>query len=170
LEGQQFPQDLARAAELFRKASDLGNPEAQYALATMYKDGRGVAKDMNEAVRLLAASAQASNLDATVEYAIAMFNGVGSIPKDEPGAAGLFLKAARRGSAIAQNRLARVLAAGRGVPVDPVQAIKWHIVAKAGGAGDLYLDDFVSKQKPEDRAAAEQAAKLWIATGHAPRS
>jgi TPR repeat protein len=170
LEGQQFPQDLARAAELFRKASDLGNPEAQYALATMYKDGRGVPKDMNEAVRLLAAAAQAGNLDATVEYAIAMFNGVGSIPKDEAGAAALFLKAARRGSAIAQNRLARVFAAGRGLPVDPVQAVKWHLVAKAGGAGDVYLDDFASKQKAEDRAAAEEAAKPWIPAGRSPRS
>lgn len=169
LEGQQFPQDLARAAELFRQASDAGNPEAQYALATMYKDGRGVAKDMNEAVRLLAAAAQANNLDATVEYAIAMFNGVGTA-KDETGAAALFLKAARRGSAIAQNRLARVLAAGRGLPVDPVQAMKWHIVAKAGGAGDLYLDDFAAKQKPEDRSAAEQAAKPWIPAGRMPRS
>jgi TPR repeat protein len=168
LEGQQFPQDLARAAELFRKAADLGNPEAQYALATMYKDGRGVAKDMNEAVRLLATAARANNLDATVEYAIAMFNGVGTV-KSEEGAAALFLKAARRGSAIAQNRLARVLAAGRGMPADPVQAMKWHIVAKAGGAGDLYLDDFTSKQKPEDRATAEQAAKSWM-TVSTPRS
>ncbi|HEY0567779.1 MAG TPA: tetratricopeptide repeat protein [Xanthobacteraceae bacterium] len=169
LEGQQFPQDFARAAELFRKASELGNPEAQYALATMFKDGRGVNKDMNEAVRLLAAAAQANNLDATVEYAVAMFNGVGTA-KDEPGAAGLFLKAARRGSPIAQNRLARILAAGRGLPLDPVQAMKWHIAAKAGGAGDLYLDEFASKQKAEDRAAAEEAAKPWIPAGRAPRS
>jgi hypothetical protein len=168
LEGQQFPQDLGRAAELFRKAADLGNPEAQYALATMYKDGRGVTKDMNEAVRLLASAAQANNLDATVEYAIAMFNGVGTA-KSEEGAAALFFKAARRGSAIAQNRLARVLAAGRGMPADPVQAMKWHIVAKAGGAGDLYLDDFTSKQKAEDRATAEQAAKSWMAVS-TPRS
>src|SRR3982750_2621220 len=33
-EGQPLPQDLKRAAELFRLAADAGNPEAQYALAT----------------------------------------------------------------------------------------------------------------------------------------
>ena len=43
--GQAFPQDFKRAAELFRAAADAGNSEAQYALATMYKEGRGVPKD-----------------------------------------------------------------------------------------------------------------------------
>jgi TPR repeat protein len=124
---------------------------------------------MTQAVGLLQRAAQAGNLDATVEYAIAMFNGVGTT-KDEAAAAALFLKAARRGSAIAQNRLARVLSAGRGMPVDAVQAMKWHIVAKAGGAGDLYLDDFAAKQKAEDRAAAEEAAKPWLPTARAPRT
>ena len=49
LEGQTFPQDFKRAAELFRSAAQAGNPEAQYVLATLYKDGRGVTKDVNEA-------------------------------------------------------------------------------------------------------------------------
>ena len=57
LEGQLFPQDYARAAELFRGAAQAGNPEAQYALATLYKDGRGVSKDMAQAARLLASAA-----------------------------------------------------------------------------------------------------------------
>jgi hypothetical protein len=48
------------------------------------------------------------------------------------------------------------------VQADPVQAIKWHIAAKAGGAGDPQLDDFVGKQSQETRAAAEMAAKPWI--------
>ena len=55
-----FPQDFTRAAELFRGAAQAGNPEAQYALATLYKDGRGVTKDVNEAARLLAAAAAAA--------------------------------------------------------------------------------------------------------------
>ena len=49
------PQDFARAAELMRTAADAGNPEAQYALATFYKEGRGVTKDLDEAARLLGA-------------------------------------------------------------------------------------------------------------------
>ena len=39
------PQDFGRAAELMRMAAEAGNPQAQYALATFYKEGRGVKKD-----------------------------------------------------------------------------------------------------------------------------
>ena len=142
-------------------AAQAGNPEAQYALATLYKEGRGVPKDLAEAARLLAASALADNTDAQVEYAIALFNGTG-VERNEPVAAGFLRKAARKGSAIAQNRLANVLAVGRGVPADPVAAIKWHLVAKAGGVGDIPLDTFMQKQPPEIRAAGEKAAKPWL--------
>jgi len=120
-----------------------------------------VAQNVREATLLVAAAARADHLDAIVEYAIALFNGTG-IAKDEAAAAALFRKAARRGAPIAQNRLARILSVGRGVPADPVEAVKWHIVAKAGGVGDIPLDTFVQKQSPEVRTAAEKAAKPWI--------
>jgi len=46
---------------------------------------------------------------------------------------------------------------GKGMPPpDPVQAIKWHLVSKAGGATDPLLDDFVQKQTPAVRDAAER--------------
>ena len=126
----QFPRDFARAAELFRRLRRAAIREAQYALATMYKEGRGVPQDDKEATRLLALAALADHLDAQVEYAIALHNGTG-IAKDEAAAAQLLRKAARRGAPIAQNRLARILATGRGLPADPKEAVKWHIVSKA---------------------------------------
>ena len=155
LEGQLFPQDFTRAAELFRTAAQAGNPEAQYALATLYKDGRGVPKDLAEAARLLAAAALADNTDAQVEYAIALFNGSG-VAKNERAAAALLAKAARKGNPVAQNRLANILAIGRGLHADPVEAIKWHIVAKAGGVSDIRSTSSCSKQTPEIRAAGRE--------------
>ena len=68
IEGQLFPQDFNRAAELLRTAAQAGNPEAQYALGTLYKQGRGVAKDMSEAVRLWALASIADNTDACLLY------------------------------------------------------------------------------------------------------
>jgi TPR repeat protein len=103
-----------------------------------------------------------------VEYAIAQFNGQGTA-KDEPAAARLFLKAAHLGSPIAQNRLARILMAGRGMPADPTEAVKWHLVAKAGGGSDPELDVFASKQTQAVRDAADQAAKKWLSTAVAQR-
>jgi len=117
----------------------------------------------------MAAAALADYPDAQVEYAIALFNGTG-VAKDEPAAAALLKKAARAGSPIAQNRLANVLAAGRGLPADPVEAIKWHLVSRAGGATDLGLDDFMRRQPPDTRAAGEKAAQPWIEALKQPRS
>ena len=118
-------------------------------------------KDLGESARLLAAAARADYTDAQVEYAIALFNGAG-VGRDEPTAAALLKKAARKGNPIAQNRLANILAIGRGLPADPVQAIKWHMVAKAGGVSDVPLDTFAQKQAPDVRTAAEKAAKPWL--------
>jgi TPR repeat protein len=167
LNGKQFPQDIARAAQLFQQAADAGNVEAQYALATLYRQGRGVPKDPRKATQLLGAAALAGNLDAMVEYAIAQFNG-NATAKNERAAAQLFLKAARRGNPVAQDRLARILMAGRGMPADATEAVKWHIIAKAGGDNDPELDAFAAKQSPPVRAAAEKAAKKWLETA-APR-
>ncbi len=168
LKGQQVMQDPAKAAALFEKAAQEGNPEAQYALATLYKEGRGVPKDIRRAMGLMRVASLAGNLDAMVEFAIGEFNGTG-VSKDEAAAAQLLLKAARRGSPIAQNRLARILMAGRGTPANPVEAIKWHIVSKAGGASDPDLDLFASKQPESVREAAEKAAKKWMSTLNLPR-
>ena len=151
------------AVESHLSAAFSGNPEAQYALATMYKEGRGVEKDLDQAMRLMHAAAVAGNIDAMVEYAIAEFNGEGAA-KNESDAAALFLKAARRGNAIAQNRLARILMAGRGMPADAAEAIKWHIIAKAGGSGDPELDVYASKQSKEVQDRAQKAADKWLST------
>jgi TPR repeat protein len=71
-------------------------------------------------------------------------------------------QAALRGNPVAQNRLAHLYLMGKGVAADPVEAMRWHIAAKAGGAGDPKLDEFMGKQSREARAAAELAAKPWI--------
>ncbi len=111
-------------------------------------------KNPTEAAKLLKASATADYLDAEVEYAIALFNGTGT-PKDEDAAVKLLWRASRQGSPIAQNRLARVLVAGVGAPVDKVEGLKWHLIAKSKGNGDLMLDAELDKLSPEDRAKAE---------------
>jgi hypothetical protein len=146
---------------LLRIAADAGNAEAQYALATFYKEGTGVPKDINKAVRLLQAAALADNVDAEVEYAIALYNGTGT-PKNETAAVALLRKASRQNSPIAQNRLAHVLVAGAGVPMDKVEGLKWHIVAKTAGKGDLKLDEALAQASPEERTQAESAARRWL--------
>ena len=134
----------------------------------MYKEGRGVSKDMSKAMRLMQQASVAGNIDAMVEFAIAQFNGEGTA-KDEAAAAKLFLKAAYLSSPIAQNRIARILMAGRGLPADPTEALKWHIISKAAGASDPDLDVFAGKQTPAVRDAADNAARKWLSTATAAR-
>lgn len=50
--------DEAEAAKWYRKASDQGEPVAQYSLGFMYLLGEGAAKDKAEGVRLLRESAR----------------------------------------------------------------------------------------------------------------
>jgi TPR repeat protein len=120
-----------------------------------------VPKDAEKAARLLQAASVAGNVDAEVEYAIALFNGTGT-PKNEAAAITLLRKAAKQNSPIAQNRLARVLASGQGVPVDRVEALKWHTIAKTAGKGDPELDDALSKISLEERAKADAAVRKWF--------
>jgi hypothetical protein len=56
--------------------------------------------------------------------------------------------------------VARLLAVGvPGVDQDPIEAMKWNLIAKAGGRGDAALDDATEKADPgmvqdaKDRAA-----------------
>ena len=48
--GDGVPQDHVKAVELFRKASDRGDAEAQYNLGWAYESGLGVAKDRQQAL------------------------------------------------------------------------------------------------------------------------
>jgi TPR repeat protein len=57
--------------------------------------------------------------------------------------------------------LARLYANGVAVKADPVQAAKWHLLARAGGVSDFALDIVLSKLTPEQRAEAETAAEAW---------
>jgi TPR repeat protein len=124
---------------------------------------------MSQAVQLWAQAAQADNVDAMVEYAIALYNGDG-VAANQPAAAALFRKAAIKGNPIAQDRLARILATGNGVPANPVEATKWHLVSVAAGETDRALDDFVAKLDATSRNAGQKAAQPWIEAVNAARA
>ena len=121
-------------------------------------------KDIDKAVRLLQAASLADNVDAEVEYAIALFNGTGT-PKNEAAAVALLRKAARQNSPIAQNRLARVLVNGQGAPMDKIEGLKWHIVAKTAGKGDPELDEALGRAQPR---GSRQGRGRPRANGSAP--
>ena len=77
---------------------------------------------------------------------------------DEGRAARYFLHAASRGNAIAQNRVARLYAVGRGLPKNLVEAAAWNLAASAQGLSDPWLDENLKGLEPAERQRAETLA------------
>ncbi|APF38275.1 TPR repeat [Chelatococcus sambhunathii] len=147
-----------RAVALLERAAQAEIADAQYALAVLYREGRGVPVDRIRMANWLARAADNGNLPAQVEYAIALFNGDGTARSEEE-AARWFERAAWRGNPIAQNRLARILAAGRGRPTDLVEAAAWHMLAAQAGLADSWLDDTLKTLTDAQRKAAADTAR-----------
>jgi TPR repeat protein len=161
LEGNGVASDFAKAAENFRHAAELADPEAAYSLGLLYREGRGVEKDPQQAASWLKKAAEGGFLAAQVEYGILLFNGDG-IPADEAGGAKWLIRAANRDNPVAQNRLARLMFAGRGVKQDRAEAAKWNILAAAAGLRDARLDGESGKLTPDERRKVEQALKIYL--------
>ena len=83
------------------------------------------------------------------------------MPPDQKRGAQLFRKAAEKGVAVAQNRLARCYVHGAGVEKSAREAGKWYLLAKTGGVADEKLDKIVAELSKADRLAAEKAAEEW---------
>src|SRR5262249_15949456 len=97
-------------------------------------------------VALWGQAALADNIDAQVEYAIALYNGDG-IAANQEAATALFRKAGKHGSPIAQDRLARILASGRGAPIDLTQPPKWHFIPHRPRRGDEVAVDLARRRR-----------------------
>ncbi len=153
--------DDKTAASYFKRSADLGYAEAQYALAIMVRNGTGLPQDAGKAATLMRAAAENDNIAAQVEYGIMLFNGLG-VAKDEPGAARFFIKAAGHSNPVAQDRAARLYVTGRGVRKDLVEGMKWHLLSRAAGLKDEWLDSEMTKLTPEQRRAVDAAVRRYI--------
>jgi TPR repeat protein len=154
-------QDFRAAAQYFRRAADAGSADAAYSLAVLIKEGKGVERNPQEAANWMRRAADENISAAIVELAIMTFNGNG-VTKDEEAAAKLFRKAALRNNPIAMNRLARLLVAGRGVEKNVVEAMKWHLLARAVGLNDDWLDQTLGTLTPAQREGVEAAVRQMV--------
>jgi len=150
-----------RAVTLFQDAALRGDADAQYGLAVLYKEGRGVPKSSSDAALWMGRAALSKNVAAETEYGIMLFNGEG-VAKNEQAAAAMFRRAAEKNGAVAQNRLARLYFAGRGVRRDLVEGAKWAILSNAQGLKDPWLDDAMRELTPGERRQAEEAVQRFL--------
>jgi TPR repeat protein len=134
--GKEFydKKEYAEALTWFNKAVEQGDSDAQYYLGEMYRNGRGVTKDVDKALKCFQNAAEKGSVEAQVALGHIYLKGYEKIKYDYSEAYKWFLKAAEKGSAEAQNMVGEMYFKGQSVNKDYDEAIKWY--RKAVGQGD----------------------------------
>ena len=120
--------------ETQRKA-ELGDPDAQMSLSTLYNRGLGVKYNEMEWLRWLRKAAEQNHVAAQYTLGCICSGGSGIKGNDEEAAKWL-LKAAERNHRISQSKIGNCFAFGRGVERDDVEAVRWWL--KAAEQNDRY--------------------------------
>ena len=107
------------------RGAELGFPPAQFELAKMYENGKGVGKDYAEAVKWYRKAAEQGNTEAQYSLGECYEYGHG-VSRDYAEAVKWYRKAAEQGNAEAQYNLGACYAIGRGVSKDMTEAVKWY--------------------------------------------
>ena len=124
--------EYAAALEAWRPLAAKGHTEAQYHLGLMYRHGRGVSRDYEEAAKWFRLSADKGYMES--EYALAtLFVAGKGVGRDYKKAFALFEKAAAQGSPAAKNNLAHMYRYGKGVRKSIGRALIWYQKAIADG-------------------------------------
>ncbi len=126
-------QDQAKAAIWYQKAVAHGNIVALVHLGSMHVDGRGVAKDLQQAVSLFERAADANSSRGQFMLGRSYSEGLGVEP-DKVKARDWWAKAADGGDTEAQYEIGKALFYGDGVPKDFVKAAEWYLKAAVQGS------------------------------------
>jgi TPR repeat protein len=132
--GGNHPKDEALAARYYAEGAAAGIPESMYAVARVYRDGKGVARDPATAYRWFLKAAQQPRAtrigfnykitDAQWEVGSMLYNGIG-VTRDPRAAAGWLRQASDAGfpNPLAQQLLATMYDTGDGVTRNPAEAV-----------------------------------------------
>lgn len=124
--------DFEKAAELWTPLANQGDRFAQFSLATLYHEGKGVPQDNVKATHWFRAAAEQGLAPAQFNLGNAYLFGRG-IKKDYSQALEWWRKAAIQNMAPAQFNLGNAYMNGHGVEKDPNEALKWFQRAAANG-------------------------------------
>lgn len=159
--GRGGVRDDSLAVKWFRRAGELGLPEAQYNLALMYATGRGVSRNMADAVRWLRAAANGDYPLAQADLGRLYMTGRG-IDRDPLKARGWLAKAAEQGEAKAQYHLGLLHEVEPVVGLDATVAEHWYARAAALGYQPAVerLASLREKMKTQPSAARQPVATV----------
>ena len=126
--------NLSKALQLYLRAADLGDAEAQYISGGMLFKGLGAPQDTARAFRLLYQAAINGKSSAVSEQLIGQAFLLGSgLPKNYTKAARWYTQAAENGNREAQNELGFLYFLGRGVEQDLEKGGDYFLMAARSG-------------------------------------
>jgi TPR repeat protein len=122
-----------KAAELYRKAADMGNVEAQTRLAEALFDGRGVAHDTAGARAWLEKAARQGNARAECDLGVILTSGL-DIAKDRAKGLRYLEAAARLGDGYAEDYLGQLAESGSTEDPSSSEAYMHYLKAEEDGS------------------------------------
>ena len=125
--------------EWYTKAAELGDDDAQFNLANMYLEGRGVKQDTAQAVKWLSRAASLNNASAMCSLGILCAEGQG-VEKNDAKAVYWFLLAAQLGNINACYNLGVMYENARGVEWDGAKAAALYRKAAELGHAEARLN------------------------------
>jgi TPR repeat protein len=133
-QGKFVVQDKGRAADHFRKCADAGLKHCQWKLGVKLDTGDGVAINVNEAFRLLTASAAQNYGLAHASLGLMYATGRGT-PVNYSKSMESYRTAAKLGEAHGFFGIGVLYRLGQGVPRDDLRAFAWFLIAHFQGDG-----------------------------------
>ena len=131
--GSGIDRDEAKAAQLYRKAAEMGNAEAQTRFAEAQFDGRGVARDPAGSRAWLEKAARQGYARAECELGVTLKDGL-DIAQDLPNGLRYLQSAARLGDAYAEDYLGRFAESGLISDPSPSEAYMHYLKASEMGS------------------------------------
>ena len=120
--GRGVEQDYEQAREWYLKAANMGNMEAQYSLATMYKLGQGDEEQDYSMAKEWYEKAAKQGFDRAQHFVANRYNHSEGVEEDLVKAFTYYKLAAEQGFALAQALLAQCYFYGRGTAEDVLKA------------------------------------------------
>jgi TPR repeat protein len=157
-----FKEDYSEAAKWFTEAADYGDSEAAYWLGLLFEEGKGVPKNMKQALEYYMSSAEGGDDDAQNKLGdVYECNNVSlyGVEKNYKKAAMWFERAAHQGNKIAQYNIARLYESGLGVIQNYIKAYAYYCLSSAQGITEAAkVRDVLAKKMT--RAQIAEAQKL----------
>ncbi len=180
LNGEGVDQPSPRiAADYYLEAAELGFAEAQLSLATLYRQGRGVERDLEQALAWLYQAAAQRHPEAQVDLAdLFLEGGDGALEPDPVHASQWYGQAADQGVVFAQFKLAQMHLEGVGLTKDEVTGFAWLTIAhdaatdgreNARSKRVMLLSALVPGLRPE-RTLAQLIVETYERTGRGLRA